>query len=357
MNNNSYPDKFKPDHIQAPAEISASLDLNTNTIIDFGSGCINLFLIYPEPCDAGCSFCYLGAGTEDDSAAKDGVRRDRALCSVDEMIVRVAENRNMLSRVCISATVHPGSFGDAIFLVEKVAKDLNLPVSLKINPLSLKPGDLHLLRDAGAGKIALVLDAATEDLYYKHCFQDVDDGRVWNNCWETLEAAASVFGSESTFCQLITGLGETEQQLLVAIQNMHDIGAMTNLFPFYADDSSLLEGGKPCPTGQFRRMQLASFLIDNNMSAIGHMQFDEEDRVISFGLKGRALEAVVDSGKPFKSNHNIGARPCARIWLTDIKNCEDTLKEQSSMMRSSMSKIRKQLATYSETGITARPAL
>lgn len=184
--------QIRPDHIQALAEVSASLDLETDTILDFGSACIHLFLIYPEPCGSGCSYCCLSGGSKSDSTANDGLRQDRILSAADEMIARVVRNRNVLNRVCISTTVHPGSFADAIFLVERVARDLDLPVSIKINPLSYQPGDLNLLRDAGTGKIVLVLDTATENLFSKHRCESVDCGRTRNNNWETSITASPV---------------------------------------------------------------------------------------------------------------------------------------------------------------------
>lgn len=319
MNNKTDLNQIRPDHMLAPAEVSASLDLEANTILDVGSGCMNLSLIYPEGCGGGCSYCFLGSGMTNDSAANCASEHGWALYSVDEMIAHVTRNRDILNRVCISTTMHPSSFDDAFFLVERVSRDLDLPVSVKINPPSVKAGDPNLFRDAGADKVAFVLDSATENLFIEHRCKSVDGACAWNTNWDTLKEAAFVFGSENTFCQLISGLGETERQLLEATQNAHDIGAMTNLFPFYPDDGSLLEGVEPCPTGQFRRMQLASFLIDSKKSTMGDMQFDEEDRVVSFGLKGKALECIVDSGRPLKTNHHIGVRPCARVWRSD--NC------------------------------------
>ncbi|MFA5802187.1 MAG: hypothetical protein WC911_06880 [Thermoleophilia bacterium] len=190
----------------------------------------------------------------------------------------------------------------------------------------------------------------------EHKGNGVEDACAWNNHWEVLKEAASLFGDKNTFCQLIAGLGESERQLLEAIQVALDIGARTSLFPFYADSGSLMDGAEECAAGQYRRMQLAGFLIESNMSGTGDMDFDEKDRVVSFGLKGEVLENIVDSGIPFRINSNIGFRPCARIWQPESgrEGGGEPPEDHSAKLKNSILNIRKQLATYRETNITAR---
>ena len=51
-----------------------------------------------------------------------------------------------------------------------------------------------------------------------------------------------------------------------------------------------------------RRVQLARFLIDHDLSRSEVMTFDEEGRVKDFGLPPEDLEPWIDSGRPFMTS-------------------------------------------------------
>lgn len=356
MKDKSLLNHIRKDNKTICAGTSDSLDHGSNTIIDVNSGCMHLSLIYPEGCGGGCSYCILGRDMANDSTSDIILKYGLSYSSVDEMIALVDRNRDTINQVCVSTTVHPGSFDEAFFLVEYMSQNLNLPVSIKMNPLGIKKGDLSLFSDAGADKVVIVIDAATENLFMEHKGNGVEDACSWNNHWDATKDAAHLFGGRNTFCQLIVGLGESERQLLETIQAASDIGARTSLFPFYADSGSLMDGAEECAAGQYRRMQLAGFLIEANMSGVGNMGFDEKNRVVSFGLMGEELENIVDSGIPFGTSSTIGFRPCARIWQPESgrEDGGEPPEDHSAKSKNSILNIRKQLATYRETNITAR---
>ncbi len=83
------------------------------------------------------------------------------------------------------------------------------------------------------------------------------------------------------------------------IQKVKDLGAGTHLFSFYPEKGSRLAREKPCPVSQYRRIQLARYLIDGRYSRVENMSFDEEGRVLTFGLKKSDLERWIETGKPF----------------------------------------------------------
>ncbi|MFA5802188.1 MAG: hypothetical protein WC911_06885 [Thermoleophilia bacterium] len=136
MKDKSLLNNIRKDNITVCAGTSASLDHGSNTIIDVDSGCMHLSLIYPEGCGGGCSYCILGCGIVDDSTSDIGSKYGLSYSSADEMVALATRTRDTLNQVCVSTTVHPCSFDDALFLVEHVSRNLNLPVYIKMNPLA-----------------------------------------------------------------------------------------------------------------------------------------------------------------------------------------------------------------------------
>ncbi len=56
------------------------------------------------------------------------------------------------------------------------------------------------------------------------------------------------------------------------------------------------------PPDQWRRVQLARFIINYAGGHITEMRFDEQGRVIDFGMPEAELAALIDSGKPFQTS-------------------------------------------------------
>jgi len=54
--------------------------------------------------------------------------------------------------------------------------------------------------------------------------------------------------------------------MIQRIQKVKDLGGRTHLFSFYPEKGSRLAQEKPCPANQYRRIQLARYLIDGQYS-------------------------------------------------------------------------------------------
>lgn len=86
-----------------------------------------------------------------------------------------------------------------------------------------------------------------------------------------------------------------------------------------------MEEWKTAPRDQQQRALLACFLIGYAGGDVSRMRFDPSGRLTDFGMDRDALEALVDSGKPFQTfgcpghNNDIFARyrlmaiPCRGI--------------------------------------------
>ena len=124
----------------------------------------------------------------------------------------------------------------------------------------------------------------------------------WGKYWEVLRAAAEVFGPERFGAHLIVGMGESELDVLARVQEIRDLGGHSHMFAFFPEKGSLMDHLPPVPRSQWRRVQLARYLIDHRRIRLSEMRFDERGRVVGFGLADGELEAIIDSGTAFRTS-------------------------------------------------------
>jgi biotin synthase len=111
--------------------------------------------------------------------------------------------------------------------------------------------------------------------------------------------AASVFEKFYLGIHLIVGLGETEKEMVEAIQMGQNLGASTHLFSFFPEKGSPMEGYFPPPLGQYRRIQLARWIINEGLGSATQMKFDENGRLIDFGTD---VQPLIQMGEPFMTS-------------------------------------------------------
>ena len=59
----------------------------------------------------------------------------------------------------------------------------------------------------------------------------------------------------------------------------------------------------PPPLGQYRRIQLARWIMNEGLGSMGQMRFDEKGRLTDFGMD---TEPLVQSGEPFMTSGGPG---------------------------------------------------
>jgi biotin synthase len=296
--------------------------------------CLNLLVTYPEGCRANCAYCGLARHREEarDYADRNFIRVDWPTVRYDEVIERVkaAEDRGQFQRMCISMITHPNSDQDTFALLEKWVREIqHIPVSILSNPTTMEKEDLKRLKAMGADIFTVALDAVTPAIFDRTRGKGVDSPHKWEKYWQAIEWAAEVFGPEKFGAHLICGLGETEREILEVAQRIKDLGGHNHMFAFFPERGSLMEDWPPVDRAQWRRVQLARFIIDYAGGRIDDMQFDEAGRVVDFGLPEDELEALIRSGKPFrtsgcpgKDDEEVSAcnRPYGDSSPTDIRS-------------------------------------
>ena len=272
-------------------------------------GCINLLLTYASGCKANCSFCGLARENPHRNNPKfeKFIRVAWASQPLDEVIERCADAPNWVERVCISQITHTQAQADTLEICRQVRARTSLPVSLLIAPTLLKRDDLLDMKEAGADRIGVAIDAATPELFDQLRGKPAQGPHRWDHYWSIFDQALEIFGQDMVGVHLIHGLGETEEELVGAIDRARAAGGCTHLFCFFPEKFSALGGRPQPPPSGYRRIQLARWLIDHDQARAADISFDEHGRLRDFGVDPTALEAAIALGKPFMTSGCPGA--------------------------------------------------
>lgn len=181
---------------------------------------------------------------------------------------------------------------DTIKITRIFKEKTGLLISLLISPTIVSYEMLQEFKDAGCEMVGIAIDAANEEQFIKH-----RPTHQWKRYWDVFKDAIEVFGRGKVSAHLIVGLGEREDEMVETIQKIKDLGGRTHLFSFYPEKGSSLEKRPPCDVSSFRRIQIARYLIDNELER--KIEFNKDGKIINFG---RELEEIINSGKPFQTS-------------------------------------------------------
>lgn len=108
--------------------------------------------------------------------------------------------------------------------VMKALKEFNLPIGVSIYPVG---GTAHRLHEAGAVEVKFNLETATPKLFAEMC-PGMDRDAVNTE----LDEAVKLFGRNHVFTNLIFGLGETDEEMKAAVDELCARGIIPTLRPF-----------------------------------------------------------------------------------------------------------------------------
>ncbi|MGQ9629106.1 MAG: radical SAM protein [bacterium] len=264
--------------------------------------CVNLLMTYKEGCLGNCAYCGLSKERNGRFDDKSFIRVEWPVYSLDEILDAIDRRRNWVERICVSMITNKRAVEDLKYILRRLAERFEIPTSLLITPTILSREALKEFKGLGAERIGVAVDAATPELFQELRGRQVRGPHRWERYWGTIRDSIDIFGRGYVGVHLIVGLGETEKEMIEAIQRVRDLGGSTHLFSFYPEAGSQLESHPQPPAGKYRRVQLARYLIDNGMARVDDMAFDPSGRIVDFGLRERELSAVIDSGKPFMTS-------------------------------------------------------
>ena len=182
----------------------------------------------------------------------------------------------------------------------------DIPVSLLISPTVLSHQDLVEFKEAGADKIGVAIDLATPALFDRYRGSGVGGPHKWEVYWNCLADAIDIFGKDYAGSHFMVGMGETEAEMCAAIQRVHDMGGNTHLFSFFPEAASTLADHPQPPMEQYRRIQLARYLIDGGQACADGFVYNADGRLLEFGIPQDLLDGLIASGEPFRTSGCTG---------------------------------------------------
>jgi biotin synthase-related radical SAM superfamily protein len=223
-----------------------------------------------------------------------------------------AVERGDIRRCCLQVTAAEDTFQRTLEVIRAVretcpcyagASPPRFPVDAAILPRDM--AQVEELLAAGVDHIGFGLDAACERV-----FQRVKGGS-WVRSFALIEEVARWFAGHGAV-HLIVGLGEAEQEMAEMIQRTHDLGLIVGLFAFTPVRGTRMEDVSPPPISTYRRMQVAQYLITNNLAQVGNFTFSTNGHLLDFNLP--RLPDILADGVAFQTS---GCPDCNRPFYNE----------------------------------------
>jgi len=323
-NNVLTPQMRSPEYVQMSNAAAITLGIMGGKMHRCGcTRCLNLLLTYPEGCRANCAYCGLARHREADRdyADRNFIRVDWPAVPMAEIVDRVARDgeASPFHRMCISMITHPRSDADTVAVLRAWTARIDpatIPVSILSNPTTMEREDVQRLRDLGADIFTVALDAATPEIFDRTRGKGVQSPHKWQKYWDILLHARDIFGPQKFGAHIIVGMGETEHEVLTLVQQLVDLGGHSHLFCFFPEQGSLMDHLPATPRDQWRRVQLARYLIDYAGVRVDQMSFDAEGRVAGYGLPPAEIDQVIAGGVAFRTSG------CPGKFRDDVSACD-----------------------------------
>lgn len=268
--------------------------------------CINLLLTYKAGCAARCAYCGLSNKRPGAYGKKSFIRVTWPTYPLDVIINRISERQERIKRICISMITHKRAIEDTKDICALFRSRFDIPVSLLISPTILNHNDLVEFRVAGADKIGVAIDLATPELFDRYRGSGVGGPHKWTTYWNCLSESLRLFGEGNAGPHFMVGMGERENEMCEAIQKARDMGGRTHLFSFFPESDSQLADRQPPPMDQYRRIQFAGYLIDQQICRSDMFAWSDNGRILHFGLPLNELDEIINSREPFCTSGCLG---------------------------------------------------
>ncbi|MEW6031273.1 MAG: hypothetical protein AB1645_00095 [Bacillota bacterium] len=267
------------------------------------------YLMVGERCVSDCAFCpqARGAASREDLLSRVNwpeVNEAGERSFWEGLARAAAEGR--LRRACVQATSSRAvreAVRQVVTRLGEVSPGLPVCVSAAVE-------DLDGVREVlgwGAERVSLALDAATPELYARLKGGDFDS-RL-----DLLAAAARRFpGRLGT--HLISGLGETERDMVLLFQTLTDLGVTVGLFAFTPVPGTRLADRASPDLASYRRLQAALSLVRRAEARAEAMTFDGEGRLVGYGRPWDEVTRLLDGGEAFRTS---GCPDCNRPYYNE----------------------------------------
>ena len=288
-------------------------------------------------CTANCLFCPQARTSR--SKAKMLSRVSWPVFATESVLPKIgnASENQLIKRVCIQSLNYPEAFTHLVALVKALKQHSSVPISVSCQPR--KDEDTRRLAEAGADRIGIAFDVATEKLFTEIKGANANGPYTWENQFRQLRQAVKIFGKGKVSTHIIIGLGETENDAVSLIQRCVDMGVTPALFAFTPVCGTALETKQQPPVGAYRRIQLARYLIVKGHARSEHMRFNTAGCLTDYGIREGKLTHIAETGKPFRTS---GCPNCNRPYYNE-KPSGPIYNYPRNLRRQEISAIKRQL--------------
>ena len=270
-----------------------------------------------QQCLGRCSFCPQGTGTSEKSAEQLS-RVQWPSFDWNEFIFNLkhlqkSSNPRKFKRLCLQVLNYSGFYEEVKWIFSQIHAALpDLKLSAALPPVS--SNKMITLQQVGLERIGIALDACNEELFLKIKGAEVHGPYSWKKHWATLTKALKIFGKGKVTTHLIVGLGESEQELILAMYKILQQQILPGIFLFTPIKDTPMEHYPRTPIRVFRHIQITRHLLLNGLAHFKRFQYDPTGRLILIqNLTSQELHKIVDAGKAFKT---AGCPDCNRPYYT-----------------------------------------
>jgi biotin synthase-related radical SAM superfamily protein len=255
-------------------------------------------------CLADCSFCALASSS---SSSPEYLSRVRWRPYEMEVVMEALSKREGdLKRACLQVVNYPGYLHDALEIVDSLGR--TLPVSVSIMPVGRD--NFARLKERGADKVTVPMDAATPALFEKH--KGKRGFYAWERHTASIGQALEAFGRSNVFTYLIVGLGESDEEAVSFMEDFREMGVNVALHSFTSVPGLDIEGAGTPTLERSRGIQLARYLIFEKGATACNFEFREGGLERIVGVPG--LTAIAEGEEPYLTT---GCPDCNRPFYTE----------------------------------------
>ena len=251
-------------------------------------------------CSANCGFCPQARSSK--SSVEKLSRVSWPVFKFKDLLSKLKDSAKEKSfdRICIQTLNYPENFNDLIKIVPQIKKVYAGSISVAIPPM--QEAQLKKLKSIGVDRVGIALDGSTPDIFDKIKGKNINGPYSWNNHFQNLKDALKVFSKGHVSTHLIVGLGETHEEILNLINNLHQMSITTALFAFTPIKGTQFQDLYQPKLEEFRIIQLGRSLIINDKKDIKDFTFGDDGNLVKFNISRKELKDILDNNDAFMTS-------------------------------------------------------
>lgn len=240
-----------------------------------------LYLMIGEKCMYNCAYC--PQARESKGSTEQLSRVVWPKVKWDELKDSLLQKPEYIKRICFQIVNSPCFLDELVFYINDLKgyfkdNNLHLPISVSVRLTNIK--ELQMVFDAGAERVGLPLDVASEDN-----FAELRGGNYKNSMDFILNASKRFPGRVTT--HLIVGLKETDKELHSLMKTFFENGITVALFSFTPIKGTRLETLKPPSLARYRRIQFLRYLLLRRVCF--EPEFDENGTLVAIASSNQGV--------------------------------------------------------------------